>query len=376
MKPHSVIVAAHALLSLASPSATHRDQPKYDVRPFRIDLDHGVPRMLDLVCEARLPERPEYPSLGDSAGIDLDVLEGLREEWLNSFDWPKEQASMNDFKHFTVQIEGLKIHFIHEKAADPMPSLPGFAFSSPPPANWTIDDTARVYNTLMTGVLGYKTFAVFGTDWGAGPSYSLYNNFNATTRAAHFAFVPYLPKTVDALKVDDNITLTSAEAFEEAESEAWLTTRQGYFGEQTTDPNTLGLALYDNPVGQLAWIGDKYINYSDPRAGTGVSLVTHNEILREVSLYYLTRSFLSSVFIYSQNKADGFKQNYVKANTDAPMLFSAFKYNIAFWPPQLVSKVGNLVFYHNHDFGGHFPGIDNPPALLADLREIGNYWLE
>ncbi|KAK5732448.1 hypothetical protein LTR17_010504 [Elasticomyces elasticus] len=271
MKSHSVIVAAHALLSLASPSATHRDQPKYDVRPFRIDLDHGVPRMLDLVREARLPGRPEYPSLGNSAGIDLDVLKGLREEWLNSFDWPKEQASMNEL------IEGLKIHFIHEKAADPnaiplilahgwpgsflefapiirnltqqantstnkstsfnvvVPSLPGFAFSSLPPANWTIDDTARVYNTLMTGVLGYKTFAVFGTDWGSGPSYSLYNNFNATTRAAHFAFVPFLPKTVDALKVDDNITLTLAEAFEEAESEAWLTTGQGYFGEQTTD---------------------------------------------------------------------------------------------------------------------------------------------
>ncbi|KAK5677984.1 hypothetical protein LTS10_009868 [Elasticomyces elasticus] len=113
MKPYSVIVAAHALLSLALPSATHRDQPKYDVRPFRIDLDHGVPRMLDLVREARLPERLEYPSLGDSAGIDLDVLKGLREEWLNSFDWPKEQASMNEL------IEGLTIHFIHEKAADP-----------------------------------------------------------------------------------------------------------------------------------------------------------------------------------------------------------------------------------------------------------------
>jgi hypothetical protein len=130
---------------------------------------------------------------------------------------------------------------------------------------------------------------------------------------------------------------------------------------------------------------------SDPRAGTAPSVLDHKEILTSVSLYYLTKSIVSSIYIYYQNP-NGFKSAYTKAKTDAPMLFSAFKYNVGFWPPALVAQTGNLVFYNSmslssaakglhltnpcvdHDFGGHFAGLDNPPALMADLREIGKYW--
>ncbi|KAK5722487.1 hypothetical protein LTR15_005718 [Elasticomyces elasticus] len=413
MRLRALNVLAYALLSVALPSTVHPYQQKYDLQKFHIDLDSR--RMVDLIRQTRLPKKPEYPDLGATAGIDLDVLKSMQKQWVTSFDWPKEQASLNGFNHFTAHIEGLRIHFIHEKASDPdaiplilchgwpgsflefepiikslaeqaqtstnksisfnvvVPSLPGLAFSTAPPANWTIDDTARAYHTLMTKVLGYKTFAVFGTDWGCGPSFGLYRDYTASTRAAHFAFIPFLPSTSEELK-SDNITLNSLEEFEEATSEAWLTTGAAYFAEHSTKPNTIGLALYDNPVGQLAWIGEKYINYSDPRAGTGPSLLTHDAILRSVSLYYLTESFVSSIFLYYQNLLDGLHPVYAKAQTDAPMLFSAFKYNIAFWHKEKVATVGNLVQYRNHDFGGHFPGVDNPPALLEDLREIGNFW--
>lgn len=83
---------------------------------------------------------------------------------------------------------------------------------------------------------------------------------------------------------------------------------------------------------------------SDPRAGTGPSVIDHNEILKSVSLYYLTRSIVSSVYIYFQNP-NGFKATYSKAKTDAPMLFSSFRYNVGFWPPALVAQTGNLVQY-------------------------------
>ena len=130
---------------------------------------------------------------------------------------------------------------------------------------------------------------------------------------------------------------------------------------------------------------------SDPRAGTDPSVLTHNEILAAVSLYYLTKSFNSAGFIYYQNQ-NGFATNYTKAQTDAPLLFSSFKYNVAFWPPALVEKTGNLVVYNSecdprlvddstltlptldHNFGGHFPSLDNPPAMIADLRQIADYW--
>lgn len=139
-------------------------------------------------------------------------------------------------------------------------------------------------------------------------------------------------------------------------------TQNGQSAYGYTQPNTIGLALYDNPVGQLAYMGEKFLNCellqsdivafsftksvnppgSDPRAGTGPSVLTHNEILTSVSLYYLTKSFISSGFIYYQNR---FATNYTKAKTDAPLLFSSFKYNILFWPAALVKQTGNLVVY-------------------------------
>lgn len=115
-----------------------------------------------------------------------------------------------------------------------IPSLPGFTFSSPPPANWTVDDTARVFNTLMREVLGYDQFATFGTDWGCAPAYSLYANFNTSTRAAHFAMLPFSTPSSTELAAQ-NITLSSPlQQFEEQRSMDWSTSGNGYFLEQTT----------------------------------------------------------------------------------------------------------------------------------------------
>ena len=180
------------------------------------------------------------------------------------------------YHHFTADIEGLTIHFIHEKSNDPdaipllmlhgwpgsfleflpvvdqitkkgttskgksvsfnaiVPSLPGFGFSSPPPANWTVKDTARVFNTLMTDVLGYKTFATHATDWGVGIAYTLYDNYNQSTRASHFTFIPFFPLTPAEL-AGRNITLSALEQFEEQRFSNWTTNGNGYFVEQSTE---------------------------------------------------------------------------------------------------------------------------------------------
>jgi hypothetical protein len=224
-----------------------------------------------------------------------------------------------------------------------IPSLPGFAFSEAPPANWTVDDTARVMNSLMVDILGYDKYAVHGTDWGSAVAYSLYDRFSAHVKASHFVFLPFYPKDPAEL-AELNITLNDLETFEESRFTTWTTTGQGYFNELSTEPNTIGLALFDNPVGQLAFIGQKILIWSDPRQGTPPSTITHNEILRTVSLYYLTQTIISSGFIYAQNPT-GFKANYTRAQNDAPLLYSAFKYNVGFWPPALVAEVGNLVSY-------------------------------
>ena len=118
-----------------------------------------------------------------------------------------------------------------------VPSLPGYAFSSAPPANWTVDDTARVFNTLMTDVLGYSKYATHGADWGSFISYSLYNNFNGSVRAAHFSFLPFLPRSPSELAAL-NISLSLLEKFEEQEAVVFSAVGTGYTVEQSTEVGT------------------------------------------------------------------------------------------------------------------------------------------
>lgn len=125
-------------------------------------------------------------------------------------------------------------------------------------------------------------------------------------------------------------------------------------------PNDIGLALYNSLLGQLAWVAgniklcvyltspvisqaDPAFTGSDPRAGTPPSVLNNTAILTSASLYFLTDTFLSSLWIYAQNS--GLSAAYTRAPTDAPLLFSQFEYNIAFWPQEYVAKVGNLVSY-------------------------------
>ncbi|TGO77618.1 hypothetical protein BELL_0098g00080 [Botrytis elliptica] len=360
------------------------------VKDFTIDPEPH--RMLQLVTQTQLPAVEEYPGLGGSLGIDLNVLKSMQKEWTTTFDWATEQADLNRYNHYKTIIEGLTIHFVHQKSSEPnaiplilnhgwpgtfmdfipvidplttasstsnrtsasfhvvVPSLPGYVFSSAPPATWTLNDTARIFNTLMTDVLGYETYAARGSDFGSNVAYNLYNNFHKSVRAVHLTGIPFLPLSpVEFPK--HNITLDTDEEFQE---NLVLGFNTGYVIEQSTKTNSIGLVLHDNSVGQLSWMAEKYISckifnppylpfvsqaetpkVSDPQAGTSPSVLTHNEILRQVSLYFLTKSFVSSIFTYPQN-TDAYSSSYSKAQTDAPMLFSSFKYSGAFWTEKVV----------------------------------------
>ncbi|KAJ6551744.1 Alpha/Beta hydrolase protein [Mycena capillaripes] len=386
----------------------------FNLRPFKIDLSRENLRLKSLVKNTRLPTKALYSEAEPEKGIGLDVLRELKNDWLTKFDWETQQAELNQLTQFTAVIEGHTVHFVHEKSKSPdaipvillhgwpgsfqeflpvikpltqlstsatgknvsfnvvVPSLPGFLFSSAPPANWTVDDTARLFNILMTEVLGYSNYAVHSTDWGAAVGYSLYDSFNTTVHAAHFVFIPFSPPSAQEM-AENSITLSDVQKVTEQLYIELTTSGMGYFIEQTTKPNDIGLALYDSPVGQLAWIGTIFKHYSDPRAGTPPSVLNNTAILTSVSLYYLTQSFLSSVWLYAQN-ANLFRTAYTKAVTDAPLLFSMYEYNPGLWPEEYVARVGNLVSYKIHDFGGHFAGLDNPPALIDDIRDIGLYF--
>ncbi|KAJ7248321.1 hypothetical protein C8J57DRAFT_1475491 [Mycena rebaudengoi] len=162
-------------------------------------------------------------------------------------------------------------------------------------------------------------------------------------------------------------SLSPVEKITEQRSTDWKTIGKGYLDEQTMAPNDIGLALYDSPVGQLAWMGAKFKLCSrveqgpTPHSGTPPSVLTNTAILTSVSRHRLVP----------------IRRVYIKAPTDAPMLFSQFGYNVGFRPEaEYVARVGNLVSYKFHKFGGHFAGLENPPTLIEDIREMGAYFVD
>ncbi|KAF8213783.1 Alpha/Beta hydrolase protein [Mycena galopus ATCC 62051] len=413
----SALFLTFVTTALGTHLAERTTSSRSTVQPFKINLDAGLPHLQTLANNTNLPSEALYPGAGLDFGIQLDLLREWQAQWVDGgFDWAMQEAELNGFAQFTTTIGDQTVYFVHEKSQDKdavplllihgwpgsiqeflsvikpltqswtdpttgknisfnvvVPSLPGFLFSPSPPKNWTNFETAGLFNTLMTDVLGYSKYALHATDWGGAIGYNLYESFNTTVRAANFALIPFLPPTPEDI-ADNNITLSASENVTLQRSVDWLTEDQGYFLEHTYKPNDIGLALYDNPIGQLAWIGTGLVRCTvRPRAGTGPSTLNSTTILNIVSLCYLTGTIQSSIWQYARNPGV-WRTEYTKPATDAPMFFSQFEYNIFFWPQEYAAKVGNLVAYKEHDFGGHFAGLDNPPALIEDIREMGLYF--
>ncbi|CAE6385263.1 unnamed protein product [Rhizoctonia solani] len=388
----------------------------YNVKPFKVNLSAKVPHLKDLVQRTKLPD---YSVLGSTgAGVPLDWLKARQKDWLNKFDWSKEEAAMNKLNHSTVDIGNITVHFVHQRSPDPkaipvllthgwpgsfyefhnvisplsnpggdsnvsfhvvVPSMPGFGFSSPAPIGWNINMTADLFNTLLTEVLGYKSYAAAAGDWGSGVNWALQNNHADTLRAVLYnGLIPQLGPSYEQIAADpqfaeDVKNLTAEQKKRINKNADYTTSGNGYFVEHSTRPATIGLALYDNPIGQLAWIGEKFLEWSDPQFGVSPSTITNNTILTEVSIYYLTGTFETAGNTYYQNPA-GFSTNLLHATTNVPMGFASYYFDIAYYPPFYVAKVGNLVYYADHPRGGHFTGLDNPDALIGDLRKMMGQW--
>ncbi|QRW23125.1 epoxide hydrolase [Rhizoctonia solani] len=363
-------------------------------------LTPGAIGLLYNVKPFKQTKLPGYSVLGNTgAGVSLDWLKARQKDWLNKFDWSKEEAAMNKLNHSTVDIGNITVHFVHQRSSDPkaipvllthgwpgsfykfhnvisplsnpggdsnvsfhvvVPLMPGFSFSSPAPIGRNINMTADLFNTLLTEVLGYKSYAAAAGDWGSGVNWALQNNHADTLRAVLYdGLIPQLGPSYEQIA-------SGPQFAEDVKNLTWKRILCGAFYEAT-----IGLALYDNPIGQLAWIGEKFLEY--PQFGVSPSTITNNTILTEVSIYYLTGTFETAGNTYYQNSA-GFSTNLLHAKTNVPMGFASYYFDIAYYPPFYVAKVGNLVYYADHPRGGHFTGLDNPDALIGDLRKMMGQW--
>ncbi len=371
-------------------------------REFRIAIEQ--PLLDDLRRRLDATIWPQsLPDAGWDYGTSVDWLRELCDYWRSSYDWRSHEAALNRFDHRLVDIDGVTVHCIHAPSAEPdamplvlthgwpssffemtkvieplrdpvahggdardafhvvVPSLPGYGFSSAPrERGWNAARTASAWVELMVS-FGYERFASHGGDWGSAVTTAL--------GAGHVDKMIGLHFTMLAPPIDEA-------ALTEPERQWWEAVKTyrdrewGYVHLQRTKPQTVAIALTDSPAGLASWILEKWWRWTDCADQHGVRdpyrRFTRDELLTNVSLYWLTRSIGPSLRMYYETFSRG-STIVQPARIEVPTGVAVF--NEANRPPrELVEPFYDIRRWTEIDDGGHFPALENPTALVDDLR--------
>ena len=366
--------------------------PTVRLLPFRIEF--GARALDDL---RRRIEDFRWPDLGyDSGwhtGTSDTVLRELVRYWVRDFDWPAAQAMLNARAHVRGDIDGEAMHAMVSagpavEARTPLlllhgwpnsfvdyvevsdllagrgfdvvvPSLPGFGFSQPPRAPGL--HPGRIAERLhqLMGALGYHRYGVHGGDWGAIIGTALALRHPEAVIGLHLTHAPNrtLPPDGPPLSEVEQAYLDGLQATRAEES--------GYVAIQGTRPQSLAYAQNDSPVGLLAWMLEKYWAWSDHGESLWDAL-DRDQVLRNVTLYWLTGTALSAMRIYYErgHAAEPFLDGFV----DVPTGFARFPRDPWGAPRALLERSYRLVHYTEAARGGHFAAIEQPEPLAADVR--------
>jgi pimeloyl-ACP methyl ester carboxylesterase len=369
--------------------------------PFRIQVPDAV--LSDL--KQRLA-RTRFP--GEIAGSDWDYgtnlgyLKELVAYWRDKFDWRAAERRLNQFDQFTTNIDGLDIHFIHQRSKDPkaLPlavthgwpgsvaeftkiigpltnpaahggnaadafhvvaiSLPGFGFSGKPAERgYGPERIAGIIAKLMAR-LGYTRYGLQGGDWGSAIS-----RFAALNDASHVAGLHInfcLAGPPPGVK-DPNEGVTPIELERSRARQAFFETERGYFLEQSTKPQTIGSALDDSPAGLAAWIVEKFRSWSDSD-GNVERHFTKDDLLTNITIYWVTQTATSSARIYYENQRAKPAQGRVQVPTGC----AVFPKEINIPPRRWVEAQYNLTRWTEMPRGGHFAALEEPELLVEDMR--------
>jgi epoxide hydrolase len=369
-----------------------------EIKPFHIEIPQAdLDDLQHRLTTVRWPEEP--PGVGSSRGIPLANTRDLVEYWRDTFDWRAQEKRLNAFPQFVTEIDGQTFHFVHVRSGaqdalpvllihgwpssfvellglvEPLtadgfdvviPSLPGFGFSNPVRATgWgNLFRVASAFAELMTR-LGYERFAAHGGDVGAGVAGMLPMVAPGRVVATHvngpgpYPFGP--PVDTEGLSEADTVR---AERFNQFQRDGL-----GYLHLQSTRPSTLGYALTDSPVGQLAWIAEKFGEW------TGLA-VPVDDLLAIVSLYWFTRSGASSAhFTYEGMQAFRAFVEQAGAEGGGTLAPSGVPTGVAVFATDnsirsLVDPTGIAAHWSEFDRGGHFPALEAPDLLADDLRKF------
>jgi pimeloyl-ACP methyl ester carboxylesterase len=383
--------------------------------PFRIEIPQA--RLDDL--RRRLQQvhwAHDYANDDWSYGANGDYLRELVEYWLARYDWRAQEKALNSLRHFRTSIDGVPIHFIHERGqgpapiplvlthgwpwtfwdfsrvigplADPgahggdpadafdvvVPSLPGFAFSTPlaqTGIHW--GSTADLWVKLMRDVLGYARFGAHGGDWGALVTSQLGHKYADALLAVHLTNAFPLPvfhgERPWALG-DVARELLARTPEERAEAARWERKFVSHVAVHMIDPQTLAFALHDSPLGLLAWIAERRRAWGDCR-GDLERRFSKDHLLTTIMLYWLTDSFVTSVRYYAEAARFAWKPAHTRTPAiGVPTGLTLFRHDLPPGSLDWTSGYYDLRFLRVRESGGHFAAYEEPEAVVADLREL------
>jgi pimeloyl-ACP methyl ester carboxylesterase len=381
------------------------------VRPFQIDIPEA--ELIELRRRILATRWPEKETVGDaSQGVQLATVQKLARYWSTDYDWRKCEAQLKALPHFVTEIDGLDIHFIHVrskhenalpliathgwpgsvieqlKIVDPLtnptahdagaadafhlviPSMPGYGFSGKPTAaGWDPVRIARAWIVLMKR-LGYTKFVAQGGDWGAVITDQMGVEAPPELIGIHTNMAGAVPPEIDkaAFSGAPEPSGLSAEEKHAYDHLAFFYKHGlGYAQEMANRPQTL-YGIADSPVGLAAWIIDHDIWSYEliARVFDGKTEgLTRDDILDNITFYWLTNTGVSSARLYWENKVAFFAPK----NVQIPVAVSVFPDDIdapsRSWAERAYPK---LIYYNRHEKGGHFAAWEQPGFLVADLR--------
>ncbi|WP_040922831.1 epoxide hydrolase family protein [Saccharomonospora xinjiangensis] len=375
-----------------------------DIRPFTLDIPQADIDALHAKLDAtRWPD--PLPGDGWDTGVPVAWLRELAHYWRHGYDWREAEAELGALPQFTTTIDGQHIHFLHVRSAeadatplllthgwpgsivefldligpltDPrahgaadapafhvvVPSLPGFGLSGPiTESGWDSGRIARAWAELMRR-LGYERYGVHGGDMGAAVSPAVGRVAPDAVVGVHVNGTPGLPPM--SVSEEERASLSDLERDRLRRIEAFMQEEYGYVAIQSTRPQTLGYGLSDSPVAQLAWIMDKFREWTHPREALPDTVIDRDRLLTNVMLYWLTGTASSAAYVgYAQDAPWG----EVKENSGVPTAVIVFAHDVGI--RRYAERENTIVRWTDVDRGGHFAALEEPELLLADLREF------
>jgi pimeloyl-ACP methyl ester carboxylesterase len=373
-----------------------------EIRPFRIDI--ATAELDDLVDRlGRTRWAPQLPGDRWTRGVPVDYLRDLTDYWRRGYDWRKHEAELNAHPQFTTEIDGQTVHFMHVRSPEPdalplilthgwpgsivefldvigplsdprshgadpatafdlvIPSLPGFGFSpAPTVAGWNTRRVAVAFAELMAR-LGYRRYGTQGGDLGAFVSPDLGrvdadHVVGVHVNAATVGFIPF-----GDVPDEDFATFTDAERQRYARMRRFLSDGNAYFQVQATRPQTLAYGLTDSPVGQLAWIMEKFAEWSHSD-GRPEDVIDRDRLLTNAMVYWLTGTAGPAANMYYENMhSDAWP-----TPSTTPTAVAVFAEDVSI--RRYSEQLNTITRWSEFERGGHFAALEVPDLFVNDVR--------